>query len=186
MKILHYSMIISLVLLLHSVRVYAQSSSMKPGPPELMQLSFHFNKISEQTEMLKTLDMHSDFHYINDYQNINDNQINNIRTHRIISGIGFLTSYTVPLLFDAIAFPDDEYMAYLLIPVIGPYLHLSMAGKDYYWSGTIRGFLIFDAIAQTVFATYFVISLASNPKPGNSKNLTIIPSLNTLTIRAQF
>jgi hypothetical protein len=116
----------------------------------------------------------------------NNAERDRIRRNRLISGLGLAGSWAATIAGDL--FFDDEYRGCTLIPVIGPFITIaavSSRGGGSYWKGA-EGLLILSGVAQTAFATYFIISLAKKPKSSETKPVTIWPSLTSLNLRIQF
>ena len=149
--------------------------------PWFTKLPYGFNGIKKQSYPIERLDTSESNYDISEITKEDP-----IKTHRKISGISLAVSYTAPIMVDLLAFPQDSYKGYLFIPVIGPFIHLGKAGKNYYWSQALRDLLIVDGIAQTAFATYFVVSLTRPIKPHETKKITLASSLNSMTFKIQF
>lgn len=114
-----------------------------------------------------------------------DAERNRIMTHRLISGLGLAVSYGATVIVDLLVY--DPYRNSTLIPVIGPFIALGK-GKSHhtiYFEGG-KELLILSGVAQSAFATYFIISLAMHPKSSETKNLIVWSSFNSINLRIQF
>jgi len=215
MKTLYYVSMIAVLLLLYSIRIPAQTTNLKLDLIESTKLSFihgsvpydnilsqvsnkeptsqfsglgctvppnHFHVKSQQPNLTNWSDAYS-----SNYDASEIMRREHIRTNRLISGIGLATSYGVTVIGDFLF--DDGYRKYTLIPVIGPFITIGIIEKSHqneeYWPGA-KGLLILSGVAQSAFATYFIISLASHSKPAEMKNLAIVSSMNSVKLRVQF
>jgi hypothetical protein len=108
-----------------------------------------------------------------------------IRKHRLISGLGLAGSWVATFVGDLLY--EDGYRMYTLIPVIGPFITIAIIESHHesFWSGASE-LLILSGVAQSVFATYFIISLLKHPKPSETKSVTVWPSVNSINLRIQF
>ena len=180
MKFLCFISLIFLVLLVNTLKTQAQKNSLIFDSSNLAQIndSFDNTKTITEIQLMESIDLYPSL------QNVDD--VKRLKTNVLISSIGLGVSYAAPIIIDLAMYPEDDFMGFLLIPVAGPYIHLAKAGKDYYWNDTLRGLMILDAITQTVFATYFVISLANYSKSKKSKDLTFTASMNKITLCLNF
>lgn len=114
-----------------------------------------------------------------------DTERNRIRTNRLISGLGLATSWIATVIVDSLVW--DGYRQYTLVPVIGPWITLvkMASNEDQGWPGA-KELLFLSGVAQTGFATYFIISLARHPKPRETKNVAIWTNFNSINLRIQF
>lgn len=114
-----------------------------------------------------------------------DTARNPIRTHRLISGLGLAVIWTATVIVDLMY--DDGYREFTLIPVIGPFITIGIIESkgEEYWPGA-KGLLILSGLAQSIFATYFVISLTSRPKPRKKITAVIYPTLNSINLKILF
>ena len=111
-----------------------------------------------------------------------DTERNRIRTNRLISGLGLATSWIATVIVDSLVW--DGYRQYTLVPVIGPWITLvkMASNEDQGWPGA-KELLFLSGVAQTGFATYFIISLARHPKPRETKNVAIWTNFNSINLR---
>jgi hypothetical protein len=114
-----------------------------------------------------------------------DTERDRLKKHRLISGLGLAGSWVATVIVDFLY--EDGYRGYTLIPVIGPFITIATIEHRHegYWPGA-QGLLILSGIAQSALAAYFVISLVRHPKPSETKNVTLWPSLNSMNLRIQF
>ncbi len=149
----------------------------------ICSMSFSLEEASHvySIDNLKKMGVISDFGESNGRSYARDR----IRTHRLISGLGLAISWTATVIGDMMY--DDSYRAYTLIPVIGPFITIGIIESKggVYWRGA-KDLLILSGIAQSIFATYFVISLVSRPKPREKITVAIIPTFNSINLKIQF
>jgi hypothetical protein len=114
-----------------------------------------------------------------------DTETNRIKTQRLISGLGLAVSWGGTVIVDLLE--QDGYRGSTLIPVIGPWITLARMARnhDSGWPGA-KALLVVSGLAQTGFATFFIISLTSHPKPKETKNLAISAGLNSINLKIQF
>jgi len=114
-----------------------------------------------------------------------DTERDRIRKHRLISGLGLASSWVATVIGDL--FYEDGYRRYTLIPVIGPFITIAIieSKNESYWRGA-KELLILSGLAQSAFATYFVISLVKHPKPSEAKSVTLWLSFNSINLRVEF
>lgn len=115
----------------------------------------------------------------------NDTERNHIKTQRLISGLGLAISYIGTVVVDLLDY--DGYRRYTLIPVVGPWITLAKMAHNHDpgWPGA-KPLLVLSGLAQTGFATYFIISLTRHPKPRATKSVTIGANFNSINLRIQF
>jgi hypothetical protein len=214
MKPLFYASIIAVLLLSCSIRIQAQRNNLKFYLPELLKLSLspdsvsycnvlYQNSIKEPTYQISGLLCTISPNNFNDkskqpnlanwlnaqtsnYDAFEITKRDRIRTNRLISGIGLATSFVANVIGDFLF--DDGYRKYTLIPVVGPFITIGIIEShqnEEYWPGA-KGLLILSGVAQTAFATYFIISLTKHSKPAEAKNLEVVSSMNSIKLRFQF
>jgi len=115
----------------------------------------------------------------------NDPVLRRIRTQRLISGLGLAASWVGTVVGDLLY--EDGYRSTTLIPVVGPWITLARmaSNHDPGWSGA-KALLVVSGIAQTGFATYFIISLTRHPGPKETKAVALSAGFNTVSLRIQF
>ena len=142
----------------------------------------HFTGRSKQPDLVKLSDNN-----IFNYEAFGVSIRNPVRTNRLISGSLLAFSYGATVFVDFLY--DDGFRQYTLIPVIGPFITIgkieSHKGEYEYWPGA-KGLLILSGVAQSAFATYFVISLTKHSKLDKTKNITLASSLNSMTLKIKF
>lgn len=167
--------VIALMLCSYPLRTKAQTGNLKADFLELKDI----NSLRYSVPCNYTIDF--------EVNKESGSQRDPVRTHRMISGIGLATTYVSTVVVDL--FYDDGFRKYTLIPVVGPFITIGKIENNRdiyeYWPGT-KGLLILSGVAQTAFATYFVVSLVRHPKNDKTKNLTFTTSLNTMSVRIRF
>jgi hypothetical protein len=115
----------------------------------------------------------------------NDPELSRIRKQRLISGLGLAASWVGTIVGDVLM--NDGYRSTTLIPVVGPWITLARMGSNHDpgWPGA-KALLVISGIAQTGFATYFVISLTRHPKPKETKAVSLSVGFNTINLGLQF
>jgi len=112
-------------------------------------------------------------------------ELNRIRKQRLISGLGLAASWAGTVIVDLLRY--DGYRRYTLIPVVGPWITLARMGSNHDpgWPGA-KALLVLSGIAQTGFATYFIISLTRHPRPKETKAVALSAGFNTVNLRILF
>ena len=115
----------------------------------------------------------------------NDPELSRIGKQRLISGLGLAASWVGTVVVDLLY--ADGYRPTTLIPVAGPWITLARmaSNHDPGWRGA-KALLVISGIAQTGFATYFIISLTRHPKPKETKAVALSVGFNTINLRLQF
>ncbi len=102
-----------------------------------------------------------------------------VKKRRLVSGLLFAASWAATVVGDF--FFQDSYRATTLIPVVGPWITLARIANYHGWAyPAAKALLVLSGVAQTGFATYFIISLTQHSKPGETKSVAISAGLNTL------
>jgi hypothetical protein len=192
MKSLNYALLFAVLLLTYSIRTQAQTTNFEfvsyqntfdEHCSHLYTITQnHFTGNSQRPNLMKLLD-----NKISNYEAFEISKRNPIRTNRLISGSLLAFSYGATVFVDFLY--DDGFRQYTLIPLIGPFITIGKIEshkEEYeYWPGA-KGLLILSGVAQSAFATYFVISLTKHSKLDKMKNITLASSLNSMTLKIRF
>jgi hypothetical protein len=116
---------------------------------------------------------------------VNNTELNRIRKQRLVSGLGLAVSWAGTVFVDLLRY--DGYRSTTLIPVVGPWITLARMGSNHDpgWPGA-KALLVLSGIAQTGFATYFIISLTRHPRPKETKAVALSAGFNAVSLRIQF
>jgi hypothetical protein len=115
----------------------------------------------------------------------NNPELKRIRKQRLVSGLGLAASWVGTVVVDL--FYADGYRSTTVIPVAGPWITLARmaANNDPGWRGA-KALLILSGVAQSGFATYFIISLARHPRSKETRAVSLAAGFNTVNLRIQF
>lgn len=151
---------------------------------------FHVSSCSAQTKAARTevaakSNLRGILMYGSSASGAEDAELRSIKKQRLISGLLLATSWAVTVVVD-LCF-EDGYRSTTVVPLAGPWLTLSRMARnnDRGWPGA-KALLVVSGVAQTAFATWFIISMSRHPKLKEVKTVSLSAGFNAVNLRIQF